>query len=78
MGMWRAIGMVVGVILLVVVEMGLSLWWWIETSPGVWDWKPAKYVMQFGWGMAPIMVWAVSFFLVLAIGYDREGRPRWR
>lgn len=75
--MWKAMCVVVGILLIAIVEMGLSLWWWVDTSSGTWECAPVKYVMGFGWGMAPILVWVVTFFLIAGFFYKRDGSPRW-
>lgn len=76
-GMWRTIGVVLGIILVALVEMGLSLWWWCDTSMGDWSCAPVKYVMGMLWGMAPPLVWVMTAFLVMLILHRRDGSSRW-
>jgi hypothetical protein len=75
--MLRAILTTVGIVVVAIAEMGLAIWWWCDTSSGDWAWAPAKYVVGMFWGLAPVLAWMVTAFLVWAILHRPDGSPRW-
>lgn len=76
MRFWGMFLSLLAIMVLACVVGGASLWWWLETSAGDWDFRLAEMIMVLLWGMAPLGLWVATTHCGLErlTGGEHDGR----